>query len=147
MKIEQGKSAVLVYSLYTVPDNQLIESLDEGHPVTFSIGKNQLIEGFEENLLGLKAGAVFDFVVAAEKAYGPKDAYALFDIPKDTFSVNGTIEEGLLEVGKTFTMQDNDGNHHTGKIIAILDETVTMDFNHPLAGKDLRFSGKIIEVK
>ena len=147
MKIEQGKSAVLVYSLYTVPDNQLIERVDERHPVIFSIGQNQLIEGFEENLLGMEAGTTFDFVIATERAYGPKDPYAVFDIPKDTFAVNGNIEEDLLEVGKTFAMQDNEGNHHTGKILEILDETVTMDFNHPLAGKSLRFSGKIIEVK
>ena len=97
--------------------------------------------------MGLKAGDNFDFVIKAENADGPTDPYAVFDIPKDTFAVNGKIEEGLLELGKTFPMQDNDGNRHIGKIVAIHSETVTLDFNHPLAGVDLRFKGKVIEVK
>ncbi len=147
MKIEKGKSAVLVYDLYTVENNQLIERVTEKNPAVFRFGNGQLIEGFEENLMGLKAGENFDFVIESENAYGDRDPYAVFDIPKDTFAVNGKIEEGLLQVGKTFPMQDNQGNRHVGKIVAILDDAVTMDFNHPLAGKSLRFKGKIIEVK
>ena len=147
MKIEKGKSAVLIYALYTAHNNQLVESVKEENPVTFHFGNGQLIEGFEENLMGLQADESFDFVVEADRAYGPKDPYAVFDIPKDTFAVDGTIQDGLLQVGKTFPMQDNDGNRHVGKIVAVLDETVTMDFNHPLAGQDLRFSGKILEVQ
>ncbi len=147
MKIEKGKSAVLIYDLYTVEDNKLIERVTEDKPVTFNFGNGQLIDGFEENLMGLGRGDSFDFVIEAENAYGNRDPYAVFDIPKDTFAVNGKIEPGLLEVGKTFPMQDNQGNRHIGKITAILENAVTMDFNHPLAGKSLRFKGKIIDVK
>ena len=147
MKIEKGRSAVLVYALHKADNNEMIEKVSEEKPVTFHFGQGHLIEGFEENLMGLKAGDTFDFVIKAENAYGPTDPYAVFDIPKDTFAVNGKIEEGLLELGKTLPMQDNDGNRHIGKIVAIHSETVTMDFNHPLAGVDLRFKGKVIEVK
>ncbi len=147
MKIEKGKSAVLVYTLYTVQNNKVVERVTEDKPVTFSFGQGQLINGFEENLIGLQAGDVFDFIIDAKNAYGLVDPYAIFDIPKDTFSVDGKIEPGLLEVGKTFPMEDNDGNRHVGKIVALLDNTVTMDFNHPMAGKDLRFAGKVLEVK
>jgi FKBP-type peptidyl-prolyl cis-trans isomerase SlyD len=147
MKIAKGKSALLVYDLYTVEDNKLIERVTEKHPANFKFGTGQLIDGFEENLIGLQTGDLFDFVIDAESAYGKRDPYAIFDIPKDTFSVNGEIKEDLLQVGRTFPMQDNMGNRHMGKIVAILDDAVTMDFNHPLAGKSLRFKGKIIEVK
>ncbi len=145
-KIEQGKKALVVYTLTLVDDAEVIDQADKAHPATFSFGQGQLISGFEENLLGLYPGDAFDFVIPAAQAYGPKDSYAIFDLPTDTFAVDGKVEEGLLQVGKTFPMSDNDGNRHVGKIIQINEETVTMDFNHPLAGQDLHFTGKILEV-
>ncbi len=145
-KIEKGKKALLVYTLTTAWDTEVIDSADKAHPATFSFGQGQLIDGFEKNLLGLSAGDLFDFIIPAAKAYGPKDSYAVFDLPKDTFAVDGKVEENLLQVGKTFPMSDNDGNRHEGKIIQINEETVTMDFNHPLAGQDLHFVGKILEI-
>ncbi len=147
MKIEKGKSAVVVYMLYTAGDNKMIESVSEKRPVSFSFGSGQLIDGFEENLIGLNAGDSFDFVVETEKAYGTSDPYAIFDISKDTFKTDGKLESGLLKIGKTFPMHDSNGNLHIGRIVAIHAETVTIDFNHPLVGKELRFKGKIIEVK
>jgi len=146
MKIIPGSKASLIYTLYTADNNKAIETVSKERPVAFLFEKGQLIEGFEENLMGLSAGDTFDFVVKADKAYGPVDSYAIFDIAKDTFAVDGKVDEKLLRIGNTFPMQDNDGNRHEGKIIEIHDETVTMDFNHPLAGKDLRFVGTIIEV-
>lgn len=145
-KIEKGKKAKVVYTLTAVDDVEIIDQADNTRPAMFSFGQGQLIDGFEENLLGLSAGDSFDFIIPAEKAYGPKDSYAVFDIPTDTFAVDGKVEENLLQVGKTFPMSDNDGNRHVGRIIQINEDTITMDFNHPLAGQDLHFMGKILEV-
>ncbi len=145
-KIEKGKKARVSYTLTVAGDAEVIDQADETHPATFGFGQGQLIDGFEKNLLGLQAGDVFDFVIPAVQAYGPKDTYAIFDISKDTFAVEGKIDDDLLQIGNTFPMSDNDGNRHVGKIIQINDETVTMDFNHPLAGQDLHFTGKILEV-
>ncbi len=146
MKIIPESRASLIYTLYTAGDNKMIETVSKERPVVFTFGKGQLIEGFEENLMGLSAGDSFDFVIKAEQAYGPVDSYAIFDLPKETFEVDGKLDEKLLKVGNSFPMQDNDGNRHEGVIIGIHEETVTMDFNHPLAGKDLRFVGSILEV-
>lgn len=145
-KIEKGKKALVVYTLTLASDAEVIDQADNAHPATFSFGKGQLIDGFEKNLLGLNSGDAFDFVIPAEQAYGSKDSFAIFDIAKDTFAVDGKIEDNLLQIGNTFPMRDNDGNRHVGKIIQINEETVTMDFNHPLAGKDLHFMGKILKV-
>ena len=146
MKIISGSKASLIYTLYTAGDNKIIETVSKERPVVFTFGKGQLIEGFEENLLGLSAGDPFDFVIKAEQAYGPVDSYAIFDLPKETFEVDGKVDEKLLKPGNSFHMQDNDGNRHEGKIVSVHEETVTMDFNHPLAGKDLRFVGTVVEV-
>ncbi len=145
-KIEKGKSARVTYTLTVAGDDEVIDHAGKTNPALFNFGQGQLIEGFENNLLGLCPGDSFDFVIPAAQAYGPKDSYAIFDITKDTFAVEGKIDEGLLQVGNTFPMQDNDGNRHVGKIIQINDDTVTMDFNHPLAGQDLHFTGKILEI-
>ncbi len=145
-KSEKGKKAKVTYVLTLAGDNEVIDQAGPDHPATFSFGEGQLIEGFEQNLLGLKAGDTFDFVIPAKEAYGPRDSYAVFDIPKDTFAVDGKIDEKILQVGNTFPMRDNNGNRHVGKLIQVNENSVTMDFNHPLAGKDLHFKGKILEV-
>ncbi len=145
-KIEKGKKAKVIYTLTAAGDAEIIDRADKEHPAMFSFGQGQLIDGFEKKLIGLAAGDTFDFVIPASDAYGPKDSYAVFDLPKDTFAVDGKVEENILQVGKTFPMSDNEGNRHVGKIIQINEETVTMDFNHPLAGQDLHFTGEILEV-
>ncbi len=145
-KIEKGKKAKVSYTLTLVNDAEVIDHADTEHPAVFNFGQGQLIEGFERNLLGLYPGDAFDFVIPAAQAYGPKDSYAIFDIPKDTFAVEGKIDDNIIQIGNTFPMRDNDGNRHVGKIIQINEETVTMDFNHPLAGEDLHFTGKILDV-
>ncbi|UBM61283.1 FKBP-type peptidyl-prolyl cis-trans isomerase [Candidatus Sulfidibacterium hydrothermale] len=145
-KIEKGKKAKVTYTLTVAGENEIIDQADETRPATFSFGKGQLIDGFEKNLTGLKPGDSFDFIIKAQEAYGPRDSYAVFDIPKDTFAVDGKVDEKILQVGNTFPMRDNNGNRHVGKIIQINENSVTMDFNHPLAGKDLHFRGKVLEV-
>jgi FKBP-type peptidyl-prolyl cis-trans isomerase SlyD len=145
-KIEKGKRAKVAYTLTLPGENEVIDKADESHPAVFTFGAGQLIDGFEKNLLGLQPGDTFDFVIKADEAYGPRDSYAVFDLPKDTFAVDGKVDENLLRVGNTFPMRDNNGQRHVGKIIQVNSNSVTMDFNHPLAGKDLHFKGKILEV-
>jgi len=147
MKIGPGKTALLTYTLTLVEDDSEIEKVTDDKPAAFSFGIGQLLPAFEKNLNGLKADDTFTFVIKAEDAYGPVDQYAIFDIPKDTFEVDGKIDEKMVQVGNKIPMTDNDGNKHLGKIIRVHAETVTMDFNHPLAGKDLRFTGKILKVE
>ena len=105
-----------------------------------------MVPGFEKNLDGKKAGDQFDFILKAEDAYGTSDPYAIFDIPKDTFEVEGKVDEKMLQVGNIIPMADNEGNKHMGTITKVMEKAVLMDFNHPLAGKDLHFAGKILEV-
>ncbi len=145
-KIAKGKKAKVAYTLTLPNDKEVIDRADNAHPATFRFGEGQLIDGFEKKLLGLGPGDTFDFVIPADEAYGPRDSYAVFDLPKDTFAVEGKVDESLLRVGNTFPMRDNNGQRHVGKIIQVNENSVTMDFNHPLAGKDLHFRGTVLEV-
>ena len=146
MEIGPNKTAKLTYRLEISDSKILIEDVTADQPAEFHFGINQLLPKFEENLSGLSKGQDFDFVLKADEAYGPVDPYAIFDIPKDTFEVDGKIDVKMVQLGNLIPMADKDGNKHMGKIIKVLDEVVTMDFNHQLAGKDLHFSGKVIDV-
>jgi FKBP-type peptidyl-prolyl cis-trans isomerase SlyD len=146
MKIASGKKALVCYTLKT-SDGKLIEEIPEDKAVEFIFGINQLIPEFEAKLIGLEKNDNFDFTLTAENAYGPTDPYAIFDIPLDTFEQNGKIDEKMIQIGNVLPMTDNEGNKHMGKIVKILTESVTLDFNHPLSGEDLNFVGKIISVE
>jgi len=146
MVIESGKKAEIVFKLIDVKDGSIIEEITEEKPIMFEFGEGYLFPEFEDNLTGLSEGSNFDFVIKAENAYGPIDTYAIFDIPKETFEEGGKVPDDFFLPGRKVSMHDNDGNQHVGRMIKIMKDSVTIDFNHPLSGKDLRYVGKIISV-
>ena len=83
----------------------------------------------------------------AANAYGEVIPDAVVELPEEVFMVDGKIEDGMLEIGNQLPMSDNQGNRLVGVVKAVGDDSVTMDFNHPMAGKALEFSGTIVEVR
>lgn len=138
------KEVSVAYTLTSVQSGKKLEDIPEEAPANFVLGKNQLLPDFEKKLLTLHPGDSFDFTILAENAYGPSDPYAIFDVPLDTFEEKGKIDEKMVKIGNVIPMTDNKGNKHFGEIISISKDAVTLDFNHPLAGQDLRFTGKLI---
>lgn len=146
MKISPNSIAALAYTLTNNASGKEIEKTPDDKIMKFKFGIGELLSGFEKNLMGLKEGDKFDFVIVADDGYGPVDPYAIFDVPKDTFEVNNIIDEQMLTSGNKIPMTDNDGNKHVGLITLVMENAVTMDFNHPLAGVDLHFVGRVLEV-
>ena len=146
MKIEDGRLAKVIYKLIDEEDGTVIEEIPVDKPVVFRFGIGHLFPDFEQSLIGLKTGDTFDVFVPAKNAFGPVDTYAIFDIPKDTFAIDGKIDESFFLPGKKVSMHDNNGQQHTGRMVKIMDKTITIDFNHPLAGKNLRYQGTILDV-
>lgn len=146
MKITKGTKVKLVYKL-KISNGNIIEDLPNDKPIELTFGAKQLLHEFEEKLSGMQKGDNFDITVKATNAYGNTDAYAIFDIPLDTFEVDGKVDEKMIQMGNVIPMTDKDNNKHMGKIVKILKDAITLDFNHPLAGKDLNFVGKIISVE
>lgn len=149
MKIEQNKVVSLVYELRE--DNRegrIIESLDENKPLTFIFGTGRLLPAFESNLETLGSGDSFSFLLNAESAYGDRREDLVIDIPIQVFKTDGDqVNEEICRVGNEVPMMDNQGNHISGIINEIHDDFVKMDFNHPMAGANLYFTGKITEVR
>jgi len=148
MIISNNKVVTLTYQL-RVDNNQgdIVETVQEDKPFVFLYGAGLMLPKFEENLNGLKAGDDFEFQLKCEDAYGPASEDAVVELPKNIFEVDGSIEEGLLEEGNVIPMQNNEGHKFNGVVVEVNEDMVTMDFNHPLAGDDLHFTGKIIDIR
>ena len=149
--IQQNKVVSVTYTLHASnkgADKQHVETADKNHPLLWLYGVGSMIPAFEENLAGKKTGDTFDFAIDATLAYGPYDAEGLVGLPISIFQdETGKVDKDMLQVGAMIPMTDNEGNHLQGRVMEVTDDAVKMDFNHPLAGKDLHFSGEIIEVR
>jgi len=145
MKVEQNKVVSLSYIL-TV-DGEMIETVPANKPMEFIMGTGYLLPKFEEHINGKSVGDSFELTLSANDSYGEVNPDAIVELPKSIFEVDGKIEDGLLEVGEILPMADADGNRMQGVIDEVLEESVIMNFNHPLAGEELHFKGTIVAVR
>ncbi len=150
MNVAENKVVTVTYILHAnLPskEKQHIETADASQPLSFLFGAGMMIPGFEKGLEGKKAGDTFSFVIEAAEAYGENDESAIIKLPLDIFKVEDKIDFDLLKVGNMLPMSDNQGNTMNGKVLGYDETMVTMDFNHPLSGHQLHFSGEIMEVR
>ncbi len=144
MNITANKVVALTYELKV--DGQVVDKTTKENPLQFLYGVGQMIPGFEQQLEGLKQGESYAFEVNPEHGYGSSIPEDIVEIGKETFKENGEYIPELV-LGGIIHMQDNHGNKLRGEVREIKEETVIMDFNHPLADKTLNFTGEIIEVR
>jgi FKBP-type peptidyl-prolyl cis-trans isomerase SlyD len=148
MKIETNKFASLVYTLHEGGrEGRVIETVEESAPLSFVFGTGRLLPAFEANLEGLEEGAAFDFSLTATDAYGEVREEMVISLPRNIFEDEGTLRSEICYVGNTVPMMDSQGNRMNGVVVEIGDSFVKMDFNHPLAGSDLYFTGKVVGVR
>lgn len=148
MKIEKNTMVSLIYQLReSDSEGRVIETLDETRPVTFLYGTGRLLPFFETKINSLDKGDAFAFTLESEIAYGEKREDMIIDVPVSVFETDGKINEDICRVGNEVPMTDTEGNPLNGIINEITDTYVKMDFNHPMAGLNLFFAGKIIDVR
>ncbi|MDD2635586.1 MAG: FKBP-type peptidyl-prolyl cis-trans isomerase [Bacteroidales bacterium] len=146
MKIKNGTLVTLEYDLFVESfDGELIESVKSEEPAVFLCGNEEMLETFEEKLMGLETGDSFKFSLTKNEAYGDEDEEAYAEFPKNVFLDE---EDSVLpEIGDYVPMEDEDGTVFDGIVDDITDDFIIIDFNHPLAGEDLFFTGKILKVE
>ncbi len=150
MEIGENKVVAVSYKLESGKPGEakaFVEETGADHPLTFLFGSGQLIPDFEKNLSGLSAGSSFKFDIDAANAYGVVEEDALVNVSTEMFKVNGVIDFDVLRTGNIIPLLDKEGNQLTARIVSIDGENVMLDFNHPLAGHDLHFDGKVISVR
>jgi FKBP-type peptidyl-prolyl cis-trans isomerase SlyD len=148
MEVSNNKVVSLTYELrIDKQDGEIIESVDKNSPLTFLFGTGSLLPKFEDYLSGLKVGDSFDFNLPSGDAYGEFDESSVIKIPLSAFEIDGKVDYSLIKIGNKIPMQDGEGHRLTGVVKLVDIDTVTMDFNHPLAGNHLFFKGEVIEIR
>ena len=150
MQIGQNKVVSVTYILHSSKDGSekvMVEETGNENPLIFLFGSGQLIPAFESNLNGLTEGSPFSFSIDAENAYGMTEEDALVKVADDMFKVDGVLDLEVLRIGNMVPLLDREGNQLVARIAAIEDGTVLLDFNHPLAGHDLHFSGTVVNIR
>jgi FKBP-type peptidyl-prolyl cis-trans isomerase SlyD len=150
MKVEKDKVISVHYVLQVDHEgNKVVADKSElDKPLTYLHGAGGLLPDFEAALEGLAKGDSFSFSITAERGYGVRDEAEVVQIPLDSFRDDkGNVDFEMVKAGNVLPMQDQNGNHFQGFVADVTDQFVLMDFNHPLAGKDLYFSGAVADIR
>lgn len=128
---------VSVHYTGTLPENgETFGSSEGGDPFTFLVGHKQMIPGFEKELMGAKVGDKVEFTLSAKEAYGENNPDAIQKVSADTFGdITPEVGMGLESDMGRFIVTD------------VADDLITVDFNHPLAGKSLAFNVEVVDIK
>lgn len=145
MKVEQNKMVAVHYKL-TV-DGVVADQSNPEAPLEFICGTGMLLPKFEEAVMGKVAGDKVAFTLEPKDGYGETMPEAIVELPKSVFMIDGKVAEEILFVGSQVPMSDANGNRMIGVISEVKEESVMMDFNHPMAGKTLNFEVEVVSVR
>lgn len=138
--IGEGTEVTLHFAL-KLENGDVIDSNFNGNPATFIVGDGNLLPGFERALFGMAAGESNIFVIKPEDGFGQSNPNNMQEIPRDQFDEGLELIEGLM-----LSFADAQKTELPGVVAAFDDKTVTVDFNHPLAGRNILFEVAILQV-
>lgn len=140
MSIKDGDTIKIDYT-GTLDDGSVFDcSENHEQPLEFTVGEGQVIPGFEEAVRGMEEGDEKEFRIEPSEAYGEYNEELAQQVPKTAIRSDMDIEVGMMLLVRT-----PDGREIPARVSEIGDEQVTLDMNHPLAGKALNFSIKVVE--
>jgi peptidylprolyl isomerase len=140
----QVKNGSIVEVNYTgkLADGTVFDTSAGKAPLEFTLGSGQVIPGFEKAVLGMKIGAKKTFTIPANEAYGPRRDDLVLEVSRDL------LPSGITpEVGLRLQQKGDGGSVVIATITKVSDKTVTVDANHPLAGKDLTFEIELLKIR
>ena len=138
--VSDGKKVKFDYTLSV--DGKVVETSKEDGPMEYTQGDDSLIPGLAKQMAGLKVGDEKTIVVSSQEGFGPIDPQAVQEVPKSAIAPDIQLSVGLL-----LQMNDPQGNAFPAIIKEIKDDKVVLDFNHPLAGKELTFNVKVVDIQ
>jgi FKBP-type peptidyl-prolyl cis-trans isomerase SlyD len=140
MKIEKGKRVKMEYELLLM-NGELIESSSKRGPIEYIHGEGMMLPGLEKQIEGLGPQQKKEGIIKAEEAYGTAQTLPHIQLSPKDFPSGEPIE-----IGKCFEAKDKDGHTVQFTVVAVGDGRITARLDHPLAGKDIRYRVKILEV-
>ncbi|MEX0920583.1 MAG: peptidylprolyl isomerase [Candidatus Pacearchaeota archaeon] len=147
MAIKDGDKIKVEYE-GKLEDGQVFDSSkqgEQGQPLEFEVGAKQVIPGFEDAVKGMEKGQKKEFKISSDQAYGEKRDDLKKDIPKSSVPENPDGKQP--EPGMVLMVQSPQGQQFPAQIVDVKEETITLDLNHPLAGKDLFFNIEVVDVQ
>ncbi|CUH89540.1 FKBP-type peptidyl-prolyl cis-trans isomerase SlyD [Phaeobacter sp. CECT 5382] len=139
-EVKNGDTVKIHYT-GTLTDGSVFDSSEGRDPLEFTVGAGHVIGGMDAGLPGMKVGDKKRLEIAAEDAYGPLNPEARQAIPRE-----GIPDDIPLEVGIQLQMQSPEGHVLPVTVVEVTEATVTLDANHPLAGKDLNFDIELVSI-
>lgn len=133
--VDQSKEVSFIYTLTS--EGEVIESNKDAEPLTYTQGAGQILPALEDSLNGLGVGDTKDVTLAAADGYGEMNPEAVQEVELDK------IPEGAREVGAVLQAEGFPGPI---RVTEVRDTTAVLDFNHPLAGKELNFAVEIVAI-
>lgn len=149
METVENKNISVTYRLYTIDneDSEFVEEASIVRPFQFISGLGLVLEPFEKQIRDLPCQSKFDFIIPASLAYGEYDEEHILELPKETFFVNGKFDSENVVRDAIISLMNNEGRQMNGSVMRVKENTVVVDLNHPLAGCDLHFVGKVISTR
>ncbi|MCR4288853.1 MAG: peptidylprolyl isomerase [Candidatus Scalindua sp.] len=138
--VSSGKKVSIEYSL-KLEDQSVVDTNVGAGPLTFIQGSRELLPALENALEGMKIGEGKLITVTPEEGYGPVDKNAFIKLDKEQFS------QDELEIGTVLQSLNSDGQPVYAQVTEIKEDTILLDFNHPLAGKTLFFNIRILDIQ
>lgn len=138
--IQAGKRVKFNYVLKI--DGKEVENSEAKGPIEYTQGEKRIIPGLEKQLEGLRVGDQRTIMIKAEDGFGKINPNSLQEVPKSKLP-----QDVNLKVGQVLGARDDKGEIFPVTIAEVKDQTVVLDFNHPLAGKDLQFDVTVLEIK
>ena len=131
-------------------DGEIVDSSEHGDPIVYLQGAGSLVPGLENELLGMKIGESKKVTVSPTEGYGEVDEDGIVEVPRDEFPEDFPLEPGLeitVSTGEEDSDEFDEEDMMEAFVVEFNEETVTLDFNHPLAGKELHFDVKIVDMR
>lgn len=138
--VTNGQVVSMEYTLWV--GGEVLDTSDGQGPLQFLAGYGNIIPGLEQEMMGMKIGDEKEVTVAPVDGYGEYDEAAFMDVPRKEFPDDMSIEEGL-----ELSVSGDDGQAHYARIDEVGDDSVRLDFNHPLAGQELKFKVKVVALR
>lgn len=142
-----AENVVVTLEYELTVDGEVVDSSEEGDPIVFLQGSNQLVPGLENALPGLKAGESKEITVTPEEGYGEYDPDSIVEVARSEFPDDFPLEPGVEITVHTDESDDEFEDMMEATIVKVDKFVVTLNFNHPLAGKTLNFKVKVLELR
>ncbi len=141
MALAKNGDTVKVHYTGRFEDGSVFDTSSDRDPLEFTLGESQVIPGFERAILGMQTGESKTVQIASDQGYGSHQAHLVFEVGREKLP-----KELEPEVGQHLELQQPDGSTVMLTITEVSVSSVTLDANHPLAGKDLTFNLELVEI-